>query len=144
MAYKNPPWDISQDAWKTETNKVERIRAIASYLQSERSSTVRSKTEKDARVIWNGAPAPPSGLCVIYISLDKSRTTTEWSGMIEDSRGDRIDGSRQGRTKKMNGKSYQHPYPASKDKFLVNFSSRDVVTFVFGGPDLVFRRPGSL
>jgi hypothetical protein len=132
MAYERPPWDARRDAWEDEKNLIERVKAISAYLVSGRSSTVRSKTEKDTRVIWNGAPAPPSGLCGITIWLDKFQSKTEWSGLIEDGKGKRIDGCRQGRIVKENGMNYQHPCPALKDKFMVNFSSKDVVTFLLG------------
>ena len=125
MAYDKTPWDDSY----TGPN---RIRQIGKYLRSDASSVVRSTTQKDIRVAWNGAPAREPDKCGITIYLDKITTTeTEWSGSISDAKGNRIDGCRQSRIIKANGKNYNYPCPALKDKLVVNFSSRDVVTFLF-------------
>jgi hypothetical protein len=58
MAYDKVPWDDSKEG-------IERVTEIRKFLLSDASSVVRSKTQKDVRVVWNGAPSAPfkGGTC---------------------------------------------------------------------------------
>jgi hypothetical protein len=52
--------------------------------------------------------------------------------MVFDTNERRMNGCRQTRVSKSIGKNYDYPCPGLKKKMIVNFSSRDVVTFVYG------------
>jgi hypothetical protein len=53
--------------------------------------------------------------------------------MIFDINDDRINGCRQRITEQQMGVNYPYPCPALKDKMIVQFGSRDLITVVIGG-----------
>ena len=105
MGYPIAPW--TEPSGDTKDNKLERIRRIRAYLQSDDSSVVRSETDKNVRVIWNGAteedhertqsnnaPQQPyqPGTCKVNLTqvqetYSAAYSTFGWDGKIIDDAG---------------------------------------------------------
>jgi hypothetical protein len=70
MSYDKVPWDDSKKG-------IDRVKEIRRFLLSDASSVVRSSTQKDIRVAWNGGPgSTKTDLCVIEISQYKVRNAS--------------------------------------------------------------------
>jgi hypothetical protein len=124
MAYDDPPWDQTKKG-------LNRIISMTKYLQSTEGSVARG-TDKKIKQIWNGAPSQSSALCSIRIYLDKDEKTMDWSGLVSDATGKRMDGCRQGLTRVELGRPYTWPCPGLKQKLKISFNTRDKISFVYG------------